>query len=134
MELLADSTVHPQQHNNSKGATNLLTIQSSTFQVLPKYTLHRFWVQAVLPLIFVCVTKSVFSKQYQLLLDLLIGLREEKGLSQRELSKKLKRVQTYVSKYERGERRLDVIEFLEIVKALEADPQKVIKQLLKEER
>jgi transcriptional regulator with XRE-family HTH domain len=72
------------------------------------------------------VTKSVFIKQYQLLLNLLIGLREEKGLSQKELSKKLRRVQTYVSKYERGERRLDGIEFLGIVKALEADPQKVI--------
>jgi transcriptional regulator with XRE-family HTH domain len=87
-------------------------------------------VQGILPRIFVFVTKSVFTKQYQLLLNLLIDLREKKGLSQRELSKKLKRVQTYVSKYERGERRLDVIEFLEIVKALEADPQKVIKQLM----
>jgi transcriptional regulator with XRE-family HTH domain len=82
-------------------------------------------------LIFVSVTKSVFTKQYQLLLDLLIGLRTEKGISQRELSKKLKRVRTYVSKYERGERRIDVIEFLEIADALEADPVRIIKQLVR---
>jgi transcriptional regulator with XRE-family HTH domain len=88
-------------------------------------------VQAVSGFIFVCVTKSVFTKEYQLLLHLLIGLREQKGLSQRELSKRLKRVQTYVSKYERGERRLDVIEFLEVVKALEGDPHTIIKDLLK---
>lgn len=62
-------------------------------------------------------------------LDLLIRLREEKGLSQRELSKKLKRVQTFVSKYERGERRLDVVEFLEIAKALKANPHEVIDKL-----
>ena len=60
---------------------------------------------------------------------MLIRLREEKGLSQRELSKKLKRVQTFVSKYERGERRLDVVEFLEIAKALKANPHEVIDKL-----
>lgn len=88
-------------------------------------------MQEISGFIFVCVTKSVFTKEYQLLLHLLIGLREQKGLSQRELSKKLKRVQTYVSKYERGERRLDVIEFLEVVKALEGNPHSIIKSLLK---
>jgi transcriptional regulator with XRE-family HTH domain len=76
------------------------------------------------------VTKSVFTKQYELFLSLLVSLREEKGLSQRALSKKLKKVQTYVSKYERGERRLDVIEFLDITKVLEADPHKIISELL----
>jgi transcriptional regulator with XRE-family HTH domain len=76
------------------------------------------------------VTKSVFTKQYALFLSLLASLREEKGISQRALSKRLKKVPTYVSKYERGERRLDVIEFLEIAKALDADPVKIIKQLV----
>jgi DNA-binding transcriptional regulator YiaG len=88
-------------------------------------------VQAISDFIFICVTKSVFTKEYQLFLCLLIDLREQKGLSQRELSKKLKRVQTYVSKYERGERRLDVVEFLEIVKTLEGNPHTIIKKLLK---
>ena len=86
-------------------------------------------MHSILPFIFAYVTKSVFSKQYALFLSLLISLREEKGFSQRALSKKLKKVQTYVSKYERGERRLDVIEFLEIIKALDADPHKIIREL-----
>ena len=76
------------------------------------------------------MTKSVFTKKYKLFLDLLIAQREEKGLSQRELSRKLRRVQTFVSKYERGERRLDVIEFLKIAKVLEADPHEIIDQLI----
>jgi transcriptional regulator with XRE-family HTH domain len=75
------------------------------------------------------VTKSVFSRQYTLFLSLLIALREEKGLSQRALAKKMNKVQTYVSKYERGERRLDVVEFLEVTKALEADPHEIIKKI-----
>jgi len=75
------------------------------------------------------VTKSVFTKQYSLFLSLLISAREDKGLSQRALSKKLKKVETYVSKYERGERRLDVIEFLEVAKALGVDPCEIIRKL-----
>jgi DNA-binding transcriptional regulator YiaG len=77
------------------------------------------------------VTKSVFTKRYKLFLSLLISLREEKGLSQRDLAKKLKKIHTFVSKYERGERRLDVIEFLDIAKALGANPHKIIDKLLK---
>jgi transcriptional regulator with XRE-family HTH domain len=76
------------------------------------------------------VTKSVFTKRYRLFLSLLVSLRKEQGLSQRALAKKLKKLQTYVSKYERGERRLDVIEFLDVAKALNADPQEIIIQLL----
>jgi transcriptional regulator with XRE-family HTH domain len=87
-------------------------------------------VQGISGFIFAYVTKSVFTKQYALFLSLLVSLREEKGLSQRALSKKLKKVQTYVSKYERGERRLDVIEFLDITKALGADPHKIIRELV----
>jgi hypothetical protein len=41
----------------------------------------------------------------------------------------LKKAPTYVSKYERGERRLDVVEFLEIVKVLEADPHEIIRKI-----
>ena len=76
------------------------------------------------------VTKSVFTKRYKLFLSLLVSIREEKGLSQRELAKKLKRIHTFVSKYERGERRLDVVEFLDIAKALGADPHEIIDQLI----
>ena len=45
------------------------------------------------------------------------------------MSEKLKKAATYVSKYERGERRLDVIEFLEITKALDVDPIEIIRKL-----
>ena len=67
------------------------------------------------------MTKSVFTKRYERLRLLLVEARRSTGLSQAELAAKLRRPQSFVSKYERGERRLDVIEFLEIVEALELD-------------
>ena len=67
--------------------------------------------------------------RYKRLLFLLVSAREHAGLSQRALSEKLKKAATYVSKYERGERRLDVIEFLEITKALNVDPIEIIRKL-----
>jgi transcriptional regulator with XRE-family HTH domain len=45
------------------------------------------------------------------------------------LAKKLKKPQSYVSKYERGERRLDVVEFLDIAKALGTDEHEIIRKV-----
>ena len=75
------------------------------------------------------MTKSVFTKRYKLFLTIIISIREDKGLSQHKLAKKLKKPQSFVSKYERGERRLDVIEFLDIVKILDADPHEIIRKI-----
>ncbi|MEM8556718.1 MAG: helix-turn-helix transcriptional regulator [Bacteroidota bacterium] len=57
-------------------------------------------------------------------------LRRERGLTQTDLAQRLGRPQSFVSKYERAERRLDVIEFLQITEALEADPCTMIRQIL----
>lgn len=75
------------------------------------------------------MTDSIHTAKYQRFRELLIGARKAKGLSQDALAEKLGWVQTVVSKYERGERRLDIIEFLDVAKALGIDPQKVIRQL-----
>lgn len=60
---------------------------------------------------------------------MLIQAREEAGLNQRDLSAKMSRPQSYVSKYERGERRLDFVEFLEVAEALGIDPVDFIEKL-----
>lgn len=75
------------------------------------------------------MTESVHTARYRQFRELLINARKSKGLSQEALAEKLARVQTFVSKYERGERRLDVVEFLDISAALGVDPHKVIRQL-----
>ena len=51
-------------------------------------------------------------------------------MTQSEVAKRLKRPQSYVSKYESGERRLDVIEFLTVARVLKVLPADVLKQLV----
>ena len=56
----------------------------------------------------------------------LIDARRTVGLTQAEVAKRVGRPQSYVSKYERGERRLDVVEFVEICQAIGADPVRIL--------
>ncbi len=67
---------------------------------------------------------------------MLIDARKAANFTQAELSAKLERPQSYVSKYERGERRLDLIEFLQLAQVLEIDPLTFVENLLtyKQER
>ena len=75
------------------------------------------------------MTKSVFTDRYRLFLQLLIQERREKKITQVRLAEKLRKPQSYVSKYENGERRLDVIEFLEIADCIGIDVAEFIKKL-----
>lgn len=72
------------------------------------------------------------NKAYNKLRELLLKARKEAGMTQVELSSRLKRPQSFVSKYERGERRLDVIEFGEVTRALGVDPMIVLKDFYRE--
>ena len=75
------------------------------------------------------MTKSVFTDRYQLFLQLLIQERRGKGITQVQLAEKLQKPQSYVSKYENGERRLDIIEFLDIADCIGIDAAEFIKKL-----
>lgn len=54
--------------------------------------------------------KSIYTKEYSLFLEQLRKAREEKGLTQTEVAERLGQTQSFVSKVERGERRLDIVE------------------------
>ena len=73
--------------------------------------------------------KTISSQEYQRLCSLLIKARREQGFTQENVATALGRPQSFVSKYERGERRLDVIEFLEVAHVLGADPHSIIRRL-----
>ena len=50
-------------------------------------------------------------------------------MTQQELADRLKRPQSFISKVEHGERRIDVIEFIEICRAIDVEPSTVIRKL-----
>ena len=59
----------------------------------------------------------------------LVQARKDAGLTQVQLSKKLRKPQSYVSKYENGERRLDVPEFIDICRAIGIEPGPLLAEL-----
>jgi transcriptional regulator with XRE-family HTH domain len=75
------------------------------------------------------VTRSLFSPAYRRLRDWLVAGRQAQSLTQVELAERLGRPQSFVSKYERGERRLDFVEVLEIAEALNVDPCDLVTEL-----
>jgi transcriptional regulator with XRE-family HTH domain len=77
--------------------------------------------------------KSLKSPEYARLIDTLVAVRHETGVRQQALAKKLGKPQSFVAKYEGGERRLDVIEFITIARALGADPVKLFRDFVAEE-
>jgi transcriptional regulator with XRE-family HTH domain len=56
------------------------------------------------------MAKSIYTAEYQKVLKKLKEARNESGFTQVEISQKLKKPQSYISKIERGERRIDVAE------------------------
>lgn len=74
--------------------------------------------------------QSTHHQHYQAFLGLLRNLREESGMTQAALADKISNTQTFVSKVERGERRLDVVEFAEWCEALGHAPEKALRAFL----
>jgi transcriptional regulator with XRE-family HTH domain len=74
--------------------------------------------------------KGLYSARYQAFRALLVAQRHEAGLTQAALADRLSKPQSFVAKYERGERRVDVVEFIEIAEAIGFNPADAISQLL----
>ena len=70
--------------------------------------------------------KSVFTEEYEIFLLQLVSARKSAGLTQQDLARHLNKAQSFVSKYERGERRLDVVEFIAICRILNIDPNNIV--------
>jgi transcriptional regulator with XRE-family HTH domain len=62
--------------------------------------------------------KTIFSKAQERLQDMLRQARVDAGLTQGDVAKRLKQPQSFVSKYESGERRLDIVELRQICDVL----------------
>lgn len=65
------------------------------------------------------MAKSLRTPRQRQLQALLVEARKAKGLTQAELAAALGKPQSFVAKYENGERRIDVVEFIDIATALD---------------
>ena len=75
--------------------------------------------------------KSLHGPDHLAFCELMTQTRKKAGLTQQALAKRLRRPQSFVAKYEGGERRLDVVEFVTVARAIGADPVLLLRTLSK---
>ena len=73
--------------------------------------------------------KSLHSREQRILLNVLREMRAKRNLRQADVAKKLGRPQSFVSKYESGERRLDVLELRYVCGALGTTLAEMVREL-----
>ena len=76
--------------------------------------------------------KSLNSTESEMLAELLRSVRAEAGLTQSEVADRLDLPQSFVSKYESGERRLDLVELQQICRALKISLTDFVRRFEKE--
>ncbi len=73
--------------------------------------------------------KSIHSERYVRFCELLVAARKHAGLTQTIVAERLGRPPSFVAKIELGDRRLDVLEFLEVARVIGFDPADLLRQL-----
>ena len=76
------------------------------------------------------MSKSAFSDAHQILVEQLTAARKQSGLKQEELAALIGKDQSYISNIERGQRRVDVLEFVTIARFLKVDPVKMLADIV----
>jgi ribosome-binding protein aMBF1 (putative translation factor) len=75
------------------------------------------------------VVKTLGTDRHKVLIALLIEKREAAGMTQSDLAAKLGEYQSFVARLESGQRRVDVVEFLELAEILDFSAGEAVKQL-----
>lgn len=73
--------------------------------------------------------KTIYSNEYTVFRTMLKETREGLDLSQDELGKKLGRHQPFIARIESGQRRLDVVEFIQMMRIMGVDSVSFLKKL-----
>lgn len=72
---------------------------------------------------------SIYSEQYQLVISALKEARIKQKITQQKLAEALNRPQSFIAKFENGERRLDVVEFVHIARLLSIEPIHILNKI-----
>jgi transcriptional regulator with XRE-family HTH domain len=91
-------------------------------QIISKTNFNRGWA---------ILGKSLGSARHRALIELLIAKREAAGMTQTQLADKLGEYQSFVARLESGQRRVDVVEFLELADIMDFDASAAVKALRK---
>ena len=62
------------------------------------------------------MSKAIYSKDHKYIVEQLKRARQEAGLEQEQVAKILKKTQSYISKIESGQRRIDIVTLKEFAK------------------
>lgn len=76
------------------------------------------------------MSRALHSPPYKKLRESLVAARHSASMTQQEVARRMGRQQSFVSKYESGERHLDVVEFIEVCGALGVSPVSVMRALV----
>jgi len=76
--------------------------------------------------------KTIHTERHRRFRALLVAERKAAGLTQTAVAKRLGKPPSYVAKYEGGDRRLDVLEYLDVAAAIGFDPYEPIRSLWRE--
>jgi Helix-turn-helix len=74
--------------------------------------------------------KTIHTERHRKLRAILVAERKVAGLTQTVVAERLGKPPSYVAKYELGDRRIDILEFLDIAAAIGFDPCEVIRSLV----
>jgi DNA-binding transcriptional regulator YiaG len=79
-------------------------------------------------------TVWVQQREYEEVGAALANARQRAGLTQQQLARRLRKPQSFISNYERGQRRIDILELLRVVDALGGDPIGIFSEILRRSR
>ena len=78
------------------------------------------------------MTDSVWTPGYKAVVEAVVSMREEAGLTQRELAERIGREQSFVGRIETRERRIDLVEFVWICRCCGFDGEKELAKVTKQ--
>jgi transcriptional regulator with XRE-family HTH domain len=77
------------------------------------------------------LSKQLRTARHRRVMAALVEIRGAAGVTQRELARRLARAHSYVSRIEKGDRRLDLPEFIQWCEVLNADPVEVLRRIVR---